>query len=270
VEYVITQRGDIYLSTYRSNSVLSFGDDLSPEEGRWRRTLNDDDGGSVKAWIKPSQVLELDWNEPQDGIGLEDLQDDNLPQTNPGGRNTASGDKDNTFVKVTKERVLLQTSEQIKLRSKKRILLTSDEETTLTVGGDLTLDVSSDMTTTVDGTSSTTVTGDTSISTDGNLDITSQRIANLIAETVSINSQAGTAAITVGASGIALGTGSLGGVVGGTELQVGLNVYINALTAAQAAATDPVSAAIYTVLINLTTALLSSFVAATSTTSTVG
>lgn len=264
VEYVVTQRGDVYLSTYRANSTLSFGNDLSPEQGRFRRTLDDENGGGIKVWVKPSQVMELDWNQPEDGIGLEDLQDDNLPQTNPGGRNTSDGTKDNTFWKIDKDRVLLEVPEQIKLHSKKRILLNSDEETTLTVGGKLKLDATGDIEISTDGklsadvtqnldvtvtgqatitartTLSVQVTGQATINSMADLTLSSTGVLSLAGSQISIGAggaSGGPGSITGTDAGLTLGTGSLGGAVGGDGLQAALTAFATAVQTAQSSAT---------------------------------
>ena len=264
VEYVVTGKGDIYLSTYRANSSLRFGNDISPVAGRFPRTLDEDTGGSVKLWVKPSQCLELDFNAPVDGIGIEDIQDDSLPQTNPGGRNTSSGGKDNTYVKLTKERGYLTVSDEIKLHSKKRILLTSEEETTLTVGTNLTLDVSGDTSVSTDGgltvdvtqdlgvtvtgrttlTARTTLdvqaTGQATINSMATLTLSSTGVLSLAGSSVSIGAggaSGGPGSVSVTPAGVDLGTGTLGGVVGGIPLQVAVAAFATAVTTAQSLAT---------------------------------
>jgi hypothetical protein len=141
VEFSITKSGDVYLSTYRANSTLRFGNPMSPEEGRFPRQLDDENGGSVKAWIKPSQSFELDWNVPVNGLGILDLSDPQLPQTNPENVGTAVA-KQNTYVLADKDRIEIDTPEKFQLVSKKSVLLTSEEDTIITVGTDLTADVS--------------------------------------------------------------------------------------------------------------------------------
>lgn len=272
VEYLVTNRGDIYLSTTRANSALSFGSDLSPEEGRFRRTLDADNGGSVKIWVKPSQIFELDFNEQEEGIGVEDLQEDQLSQTNPGGRHTSNGVKDNTFLKLSKDRAYFTVAEEIKLNSKKRILLTSQEETTLTIGQDLTLDVTGDMSVTVDGSSTASITGDLSWSTQGNCDLASDQTIDIVGENVELSSRSstigGTASIVVSPAGVVLGTGALGGVVGGTPLNVALAALSAAVTAAQSVVVTetPYSAAMASAIADFVLAMQ----AAVSATTTVG
>lgn len=264
VEFVVTKQGHIYVSTTRTNSNLSFGADLSPEEGRFPRSTDEDNGGSFKMWVKPSQSFELDFNEQEDGIGVEDVQDDQLPQTNPGGSNTSNGTKDNTYVKLTKERAFLTVSDEIKLNSKKRILLTSDEETTLTVGDDLTLDVSGDMSVSTDGGLTADVTQDLSVTVTGQTSITARTTLDVqVTGTATINSMAeltlsATGVLTLGGSqvtigsggasggpgsisatpaGVDIGTGALGGAVGGTALEAAVTAFAVACRTAAASAT---------------------------------
>lgn len=148
VEFVVTSIGDVYMSTNLASSDLKFGDPLSPENGRFPRDTDADNGGSVKAWIKPSQTLELDWNPPVNGIGILDAPDPEIPQTNPANVGRAE-DKQNSYILLDKERALIEVPEKLEVISKQQILLTSEEETILTVGTDLTADVSQSCTLTV-------------------------------------------------------------------------------------------------------------------------
>lgn len=281
VEYVTTKTGNIYVSTYRANSSLRFGSDLSPVDGRFPRTLQDDTGGSIKVWVKPSQSFELDWNEPVDGMGVLDVAEAEIPQTNPsesGSSSTAS--QPNTYVLVESDRVDITVPDQFKLLSKKRILLESQEETTLTVGTDLTADVS----------------GDGSVTTDGDLDVTSNQVAITANSTfdvqaagsatidsqAALNLSAGTtttitgggavagtpSAIEVAPTGITIGTGSLGGVVGGDGLQAALLAFAAAVQTAQASASVETTYA--TALTAAANALAAAITAAISTTTRVG
>jgi hypothetical protein len=303
VEFVVSKTGNIYLSTYRANSTLSFGEDLTPEEGRFPRTLNDDVGGSFKAWIKPSQAFELDFNTPVNGIGVMDAADDALPQTNPANRSNATGDKPNTYLLIEKDRVLLETSDEINLSSKSKVLISSDEDSTLTVGGDLSVSVTGDsslstsnlgisvtqgldldvtgntdvdLTGTADITILSTlnlqVTGPTTIQSNSTLNIGATGVLALSGSSISFGasgSSGGPGSINVSSAGIALGTGSLGGVVGGTGLQTLLTTLATAVaTAASLATVETAAFNALSVAIN-TLASTSNAIAASSTT-TVG
>jgi hypothetical protein len=81
VETVINPSGDIIISTTYSGSSLAPGEDST--FGRFPRAINEEVGGSVRLYVKPSQSFEIDFNPQQDGIGVLDAPDSNLPQTNP-------------------------------------------------------------------------------------------------------------------------------------------------------------------------------------------
>ena len=303
VEFVVTKPGNIYLSTYRANSRLAFGSPLTPTEGRFPRTLDDENGGSFKAWIKPSQSFELDWNAPVNGIGILDVADVGLPQTNPADAGRA-GEKENTYILIEKDRVLIEVPDSFEVRSGSSILLNSDEDTTLTVGADLELDVSGDWSTSVSGTTSLDITGsldisvtsNTTIATTGQTDISSTGpmtiggdttleisgtasltltggTVSLSGSTVSISGSAGggsgtPGSISVTPAGVNLGTGTLGGVVGGTPFQAAFATFAASMAAASALAT--VETAYATAVNNAVIALVGSLAAAVSTTTQTG
>jgi|688.fasta_scaffold02732_26 hypothetical protein len=303
VEFVVTKTGNVYLSTYLANSSLSFGTPLSPVDGRFPRSLNNDEGGSIKTWIKPSQTLELDWNAPTNGVGILDESDAELPQTNPANVGSPP-DKENTYILLEKNRVRIEVPEQFELLSNKSILLNSEEDTTLTVGTDLTLDVSGNLESSVGGSASLDITGslDLTISTNlgvtvtgqadinstgpmtigssSTLDVTGTTSLSLTGGSVSLSggtvSIAGTlggssgtpGSIGVTSTGVNLGTGTLGGVVGGTP-------FTNAFTAfaanmAAAAATATVEAAYATAVTTAVATLVANLAAAVSTTTRTG
>lgn len=80
VETVITSSGHVYVSTALGGSTLAAGEPSN--NGRFARK-EIEDGGSVRVQVKSSQSLELDFNPPEDGIGMDHVQDESLPQTNP-------------------------------------------------------------------------------------------------------------------------------------------------------------------------------------------
>jgi hypothetical protein len=145
VEFVVTKEGDIYLSTYRANSTLTLGSPLTPSEGRFPHTTDPDLGGSIKVWVKPTQSLDLDWNTPVNGLGVQDLAEPGLPQTNPGVPGTPA-ERPNTYVFADQEQVLVEVPEIFKVTSRRKVLLTSDEETTLTIGTSFSLTAEQDIT----------------------------------------------------------------------------------------------------------------------------
>ena len=114
VEYVINRRGDIYLSTYFSNSKLQHGD-AKPTSGRYPRQLNEDLGGSIKVGIKPTQTFELSWNPYVDGLGVRDEVDDDLPQTNPRPRQPDEQAKTNTYVRGSNTSLLIEVPDTIEI-----------------------------------------------------------------------------------------------------------------------------------------------------------
>jgi len=287
IEYLISDIGNIYLSTYRANSTLNFGNEISPEEGRFPRTLDNSTGGSIKIWIKPSQSFELDFNRQEEGIGIEDLQDDALPQSNPGGRHTSNGNKDNTFLKLNNSRAYLTTLEEIKLVSKQRFLLESEEDTTITIGGDGSisaggsLSISADRDLDIDITGQTSITANTTldvqtvgqatINSQATLTLSSVGVLSLAGSQVSIGSggsSGGPGSISVTDTGVNLGTGSLGGAVGGDGLRAAVIAFAAAVAAAQSLAT--VETAYATALTNAANALVTAIEAAISSTTRVG
>jgi hypothetical protein len=81
VETVINSSGDIIISTTYCGSALNPGGEQT--FGRFPRNVNEEVGGSVRLYVKPTQTFEIDFNPQQDGIGVLDAPDANLPQTNP-------------------------------------------------------------------------------------------------------------------------------------------------------------------------------------------
>jgi len=99
VEHVITASGDVYFSTYFAGSYLDTQAD--PLHGRFGRQLATD-GGGVRVTIKPTQPLELTWNDQEDGIGLNNTHDPQLPQTNPPPvQPFAQQPITNTYIRIT-------------------------------------------------------------------------------------------------------------------------------------------------------------------------
>jgi hypothetical protein len=81
VETIITSKGDVVISTTRANSVLTPSEE--PAFGRIARTLNEDIGGSIRLNIKPTQTFEMSFNPQDEGIGVANIADPELPQLNP-------------------------------------------------------------------------------------------------------------------------------------------------------------------------------------------
>jgi hypothetical protein len=82
VELVINGMGDVFFSTHYAGSALDPQPDGVQTNGRFHRTDGTGPGGGVRINIKKSQPLELFWGQ-EDGIGLNNVFDPSLPQTNP-------------------------------------------------------------------------------------------------------------------------------------------------------------------------------------------
>lgn len=298
VEFVVTRQGDIYLSTHFANSRLKFGEELAQEEGRFPRTLDEETGGSIKAWLKTSQSLEFDWNPPVDGLGVLDIRDPQIPQTNPRAGNQVQEEKENTYILVNKDSIdatapgtvavgttsmLLEAEEDCTLTTS-TLLIESDnhsiDTTTLKldatdVSADIqgTLDVSVTSTTKFAGTAPVTIQADSTldITANGAVNLTSNGALTLAGSTISLGAggaSGGVGSITASPGGLVLGNGSLGGVVGGTNLLSLMSVFQSAVAAAAASAT--VDAAAWAALNTAVQAMVAALPTAISTTTTVG
>lgn len=271
IELVITKDGNVYFSTTRASTEPQFGPEASPDEGRFPRTTDSDTGGSVKAWIKPSQSFEIDFNPQKSRLGALDVPEDQLPQPNPKQRVQAEAKQD-TYVLLEKDQISLSTSDKIALNSKKRILISSDEETTITVGTDLSTEVSGNLTTTTSGDLSLDTTGSTTIAGQGTITVRSQDTVAVSGSSVTLSGVPGGASGTpwsleVSPTGVTLGTGSLGGVVGGTNLIQAFLVFASSLNAASSGAMD---AGYATAVATAASALAASLNSAVSRTTTTG
>lgn len=220
VEYIVNRKGDLYISTALAGSRLRLN---SPAEQGRNARLNSAQGGSVRVFIKPSQSVELTFDPPEDGIGVLDRADPDLPQSNPRPSAASySGTRNNTFLKIDKDSAQVIVPSAIIARSKRRIEVTSDEDTTLTVGGKLT----------------TNVTGNTSATLTGMVDLIGQSTVTL---TVSGALSASAASIS-----LAAGTGSIGISGGMVDLGApgGLPLVNNAWVGSWTAAMGVLSAAV--------------------------
>lgn len=110
VELVITSKGDIYLDTNLAGGVPNYSKALV--EGRVARETPTT-GGNIRTVLKPGAAFEIDWNKPADGTGVLDTKDPQIPQTNPtpsSGSSGASSERENTYLKVTKNVLQLNCS----------------------------------------------------------------------------------------------------------------------------------------------------------------
>jgi len=151
VETVINPEGDITISTTFANSKLNHSKD--PVKGRVARDEDADVGGSIKAYVKPSQVLRIDFNEQVEGIGVFEAWDKSLPQTNPPKVNpTAPSDFPQTFIEVDSGNYVSRVPDNNDIYAGKDIRSESAENTRITVGTDYVVDVSGTGAIRVDGT----------------------------------------------------------------------------------------------------------------------
>lgn len=124
VETVITSEGNIVVSTTLANSSMTPSE--APQRGRIARQTNPDVGGSVRVNIKPTQTMELTWNEQEEGIGIMDTAEEELPQTNPFQKSPQpSNERPNTYIYIDIDQVdiyvpataLVSAGEQITLKA---------------------------------------------------------------------------------------------------------------------------------------------------------
>lgn len=124
VETVITSQGNIIVSTTFANSIMEPAEPA--QEGRVARQTNPDVGGSVRVNVKPSQVMELTWNPQEEGIGVMDSLEPEVPQTNPyQAVPQPSNERPNTYIYIDIDQIdiivpataLVKADEQITLQS---------------------------------------------------------------------------------------------------------------------------------------------------------
>jgi len=118
VEFVVTKQGSLYLSTRFANSKLKFGED-GPTEGRWGRTEDPDNGGSILINPKTSQSLELVWDKIDEGKGILGGVEAQIPQSNPkptqaGGNQTY----EKSYLFTDQNTVSIQVPRTFKVKSK--------------------------------------------------------------------------------------------------------------------------------------------------------
>jgi hypothetical protein len=143
VETVITSRGDVYLSTAFSGSRIVPGG--TPKLGRFPRD-SVEQGGSVRLDIKPGRLLELNWNEKEDGIGVGNSSDEAIPQTNPPVDTpfseifNSSDPPPRTYLRFAEDKVKLLIPDEFRVRSENRTFIESQNETVITSGGITSID----------------------------------------------------------------------------------------------------------------------------------
>jgi hypothetical protein len=125
VESVITSKGNIIVSTTLSNSSIAPGKD--PKQGRFARSINSEEGGSIRINVKPSQFFELTFNPQEDGIGVVDSPDPELPQQNPTQTTpVASSDKPETYIYIDRDQVNFYLSNTFGVQSGDSATITAE------------------------------------------------------------------------------------------------------------------------------------------------
>lgn len=142
VEQIITSRGDVYLSTALANSTVQPAEGVV--DGRMARQAREG-GGSIKAWIKQSQSLELDWNAPSAGTGVNNTLDPSLPQRNtPVGR-AAPSDPTSTSVRMTQSSIEMTVPELVRVTSSEDVAVRSMGTTTFDADVDILVSASNSL-----------------------------------------------------------------------------------------------------------------------------
>lgn len=139
VEFVITDTGNIVLSTKFASSQLTFQENNRPTEGRWPRNLDQEQGGSILVQVKPSQTLELSFDEAEDGFGISRVRDPQLPQTNPRTSTGSASQREKTYVRFSDSLAEFE-SDELAVSMRTKIRFRSDDTATITADSVLTLD----------------------------------------------------------------------------------------------------------------------------------
>lgn len=104
IETVITSQGNVVFSTTWANSSLKPGAEAT--QGRFGRNEDEETGGSVRFNIKPSQAVEITFNPQEEGIGVLDTSDPEMPQRNPTEEEpVASGERNETYIYMDRDQV---------------------------------------------------------------------------------------------------------------------------------------------------------------------
>lgn len=164
VEHTVTPKGDIILSTTYANSKILPGTD--PKNGRVARSTNPEIGGSIRAYIKDTQTLELVFDPQEDGVGVVDAFDPSLPQTNPSQIKPQAPPRENTYVLLNKD----------------NIYATMPGKTTVETGGSMSFTVGTDYT--------VSVTGNVAVSSEGTMDLTAGGVLTLDGSQINLGSGA--------------------------------------------------------------------------------
>ncbi len=143
VEYVVTREGNVYLSTSLSGTKIIPGKPSSI--GRFARTRIAN-GGNIRVNVKPTALMEIDFNFQEDGVGSGNLSDPSLPQTNPSGTEPYSllhsGEfaLDGTYIRLAEKKVSVEVPEEISLKSGDRVFIEAESENNILSKGTTTID----------------------------------------------------------------------------------------------------------------------------------
>ncbi len=143
VEYVVTREGNVYLSTSLGGTKLIPGQ--GSQIGRFARTRLAK-GGNIRVWVKPTALMEIDFNFQEDGIGSGNAHDPSLPQTNPPGStpfsvlHNGSLALDGTYMRFEEKKVDIEVPEDLRLKSNNRTSLEAANELSLKSSGITSID----------------------------------------------------------------------------------------------------------------------------------
>lgn len=116
VEFVVTKKGNLYLTTRFASSTLKFGEE-APTEGRWAREEDPEVGGSILINPKESQSLELVWDKIEEGKGIMGGAEAQIPQSNPKGNSGGNQTYEQTYLFADKETFSVQVPKNFKVKS---------------------------------------------------------------------------------------------------------------------------------------------------------
>ena len=143
VEYTVTREGNVYLSTSLGGTKIIPGKGSSI--GRVARTRVAK-GGNIRVNVKPTALMEIDFNFQEDGIGSGNAHDPSLPQTNPPGSTpfTAihSGELAlaGTYMRFEEEKILIEVPDEIRLKSNNRNFIEAENENNIISRGITSID----------------------------------------------------------------------------------------------------------------------------------
>ncbi len=143
VEYVVTREGNVYLSTSLGGTKLIPGQ--GSQIGRFARTRVAK-GGNIRVNVKPTALLEIDFNFQEDGIGSGNAHDPSLPQTNPSESapssilHNGSLALDGTYVRMEEKKVDIEVPEELRLKSNNRASLEAENDLSLKSKGITSID----------------------------------------------------------------------------------------------------------------------------------